>query len=68
MPIDRRQLPPRRGASEGPLGRGEWGRAALYMLAFFSALGIGAPLGLLRNEESSYRFMERQVGRYGKDG
>jgi Protein of unknown function with HXXEE motif len=57
----------REAASERPLGRGEWVRAALYMVAF-AALGIGAPLQLLRNEESPYRFTERQVGPYGKDG
>ena len=53
--------------SEGPSGRGEWARAAAYTLTF-TALGIGAPLWLLREEESPYRFTERQVGPYGRDG
>ena len=52
--------------SERPLERGELARAAAYTLAF-AALGIGAPLRLLRNEESPYRFTERQVGPYGRD-
>jgi hypothetical protein len=47
--------------SERPLGRGDWARAALYMVAF-AALGVGAPQRLLK-EESPYRFTERQVGR-----
>jgi hypothetical protein len=38
-----------------------------YTLAF-TALGIGAPLRLLREEESPYRFTERQMGPYGRDG
>jgi hypothetical protein len=50
--------------SEQPLGRGELVRAAAYTLAF-AALGIGAPLWLLGDEESPYRFTERQVGPYG---
>ena len=53
--------------SERPSGRGELARAAAYTLAF-AALGIGAPLRLLRDEESPYRFTERQVGPYGRDG
>ena len=53
--------------SERPSGRGDWARAAAYTVAF-AAMGIGAPLRLLRNEESPYRFTERQVGPYGKDG
>ncbi len=53
--------------SERPPGRGELVRAAAYTLAF-AALGIGAPLRLLRNEESPYRFTKRQVGPYGRDG
>ena len=53
--------------SERPLGRGEKARAAAYTFAF-GALGIGAPLWLLRDEESPYRFTERQVGPYGRDG
>ena len=42
-------------------------RAAAYTLAF-AALGIGGPLRLLRNEESPYRFTERQMAPYGRDG
>jgi hypothetical protein len=53
--------------SERPLERGEVARAAAYTVAF-AALGIGAPLMLLRDEESPYRFTERQVGPYGRDG
>jgi hypothetical protein len=53
--------------SERPLERAELARAAACTLAF-AALGIGAPLRLLRDEESPYRFTERQVGPYGKDG
>ena len=53
--------------SERPLERGELARAAAYTAAF-GALGIGAPLWLLRDEESPYRFTERQVGPYGTDG
>ena len=53
--------------SERPLERGELVWAAACTLAF-AALGIGAPLKLLRNEESPYRFTERQVGPYGRDG
>src|SRR5215213_6959352 len=53
--------------SERPSGRGEWARAAAYTAAF-AALGIGGPLRLLRNKESPYRFTERQVGPYGRDG
>ena len=53
--------------SERPSGRGDWARAAAYTVAV-AALGIGAPLRLLRNEESPYRFTERQVGPYGRDG
>ena len=53
--------------SERPLERGELARAAAYTAAF-GALGIGAPLRLLRNEESPYRFTKRQVGPYGSDG
>ena len=53
--------------SERPPGRGELARAAAYTLAF-AALGIGAPLRLLRDEESPYRFTKRQVGPYGRDG
>ena len=53
--------------SERPLGRGDWARAALYMVAF-AALGVGAPQRLLKEVESPYRFTERQVGPYGRDG
>src|SRR5918998_2612828 len=53
--------------SERPLERGELARAAAYTLAF-AALGIGAPLRLLRDEESPYRFTKRQMGPYGTDG
>ena len=53
--------------SERPLERGEWARAAAYTLAW-AALGIGGPLRLLRDKESPYRFTERQVGPYGRDG
>ena len=53
--------------SERPLERGELARAAAYTAAV-GALGIGAPLRLLRDEESPYRFTERQVGPYGTDG
>jgi Protein of unknown function with HXXEE motif len=53
--------------SERPTEGGEWARAAALTFAF-GALGIGAPIRLLRNEESPYRFTERQVGPYGKDG
>ena len=53
--------------SERPLERGELARAAACTLAF-AALGIGAPLRLLRNEESPYRFTNRQVGPYGRAG
>jgi hypothetical protein len=53
--------------SDRPSERGEWARAAAYTVAF-AALGIGAPLWLLRNEESPYRFTERQVGPYGGYG
>ena len=52
--------------SERPLERGELARAAACTLAF-AALGIGAPLRLLRNEESPFRFTEWQVGPYGRD-
>jgi hypothetical protein len=45
--------------SERPLGRGDWARAAL---------GVGAPQRLLKEEESPYRFTERQVGPYSRDG
>jgi uncharacterized protein with HXXEE motif len=53
--------------SERPSERGKWARGAAYAAAF-GALGIAAPLRLLRNEESPYRFTDRQVGPYGKDG
>jgi len=53
--------------SERPLGREEVALGAAYTLAF-AALGFGAPLRLLRNEESPYRFTERQVGPYGGGG
>jgi hypothetical protein len=53
--------------SERPLERGEWARAAAYTLAF-AALGIGGPLWLLRDNESPYRFTNRQMGPYGTDG
>jgi hypothetical protein len=53
--------------SEWPSGRGDWARGAAYTVAF-AALGIGAPLRLLRNEESPHRFTERQVGPYGRRG
>jgi hypothetical protein len=53
--------------SERPLERAELARAAACTLAF-AAFGIGAPLRLLRNEESPYRFTNRQVGPYGTDG
>ena len=53
--------------AERPLERGELARAAACTLAF-AALGIGAPLWLLRDEESPYRFTERQVGPYGGHG
>jgi hypothetical protein len=53
--------------SERPLERGELARAAADTAAV-GALGIGAPLRLLRDEESPYRFTERQVGPYGTDG
>ena len=53
--------------SERPLGCGDWARAALYMVAF-AALGVGAPQRLLKEEESPYRFTERQVGPYSRDG
>ena len=53
--------------SERPTGRGEWARAAASTAAF-GALGIGAPLRLLRDEESPYRFTQRQVGPYGGRG
>ena len=53
--------------SERPLERGDWARAAALTVAF-GALGIGAPIRLLRDKESPYRFVERQVGPYGKDG
>src|SRR5919199_9648 len=53
--------------SERPLERGELARAAAYTAAV-GALGIGAPLRLLRDEESPYRFTARQVGPYGTDG
>jgi hypothetical protein len=52
--------------SERRLEGGEWARAAACTVAF-AALGIGAPL-LLRDEESPYRFTERQVGPYGGRG
>ncbi len=53
--------------SERSLGREEVAIGAAYMLAF-AALGIGAPIRLLRNEESPYRFTERQVGPHGGGG
>ena len=53
--------------SERPTEGGEWARAAAYAVAF-GVLGIGGPLRLLRDEESPYRFTERQVGPYGRDG
>jgi hypothetical protein len=53
--------------SERPIERGEWVRGVVLMFAF-AALGIGAPLQLLRDEESPHRFTERQVGPYGKNG
>ena len=53
--------------SERPLERGDWARAAALTVAF-GALGIGAPIRLLRDKESPYRFVERQVGPYGKHG
>ena len=53
--------------SERPLESGELARAAAYTLAW-AALGIGGPIRLLRDEESPYRFTERQVGPYGTDG
>ena len=53
--------------SERPPGRGDWTRAAALTVAF-GALGIGAPIWLLSNEESPYRFVKRQVGPYGRDG
>ena len=53
--------------SEGPSGRGDWARGAAYTVAF-AALGIGAPLRLLRDEESPHRFTQRQVGPYGRRG
>ena len=53
--------------SERPLGRGEWARGVALTGAFV-ALGLFAPLFLLRNEDSPYRFTERQVGPYGKGG
>ena len=53
--------------SERPMEREEWVRGALLTFAF-GVLGIGAPIRLLRDEESPYRFTERQVGPYGKDG
>jgi hypothetical protein len=53
--------------SERPSGRGDWARAAAYTVAF-AALGIGAPLRLLRDEESPHRFTQRQVGPYGGRG
>lgn len=52
---------------ERRLEDGEWARAAACTVAF-AALGIGAPLWLLRDEESPYRFTERQVGPYGGRG
>ena len=55
------------GSERPPWGRGEWARAAACTLAF-AALGIGAPLLLMRDEESPYRFTERQVGPYGGRG
>ena len=39
-----------------------------HQLGSFVVLGIGVPLRLLRDEESPYRFTERQVGPYGTDG
>ena len=53
--------------SERPIERGEWVRGVVLMFAF-AALGIGAPIRLLRDEESPHRFTERQVGPYGKNG
>ena len=53
--------------SERPSGRGDWARGAAYTAAF-AALGIGAPLRLLRDEESPHRFTQRQVGPYGRRG
>jgi hypothetical protein len=53
--------------SERPTSRGEWARGVVLTFVL-AALGLGAPLFLLRNEDSPYRFTERQVGPYGKDG
>jgi hypothetical protein len=55
------------GSERPSAGRGDWARAAAYTLAV-AALGIGAPLWLLKNEESPYRFTQRQVGPYGGHG
>ena len=53
--------------AKGPTGRGDWARGAAYTVAF-AALGIGAPLRLMRDEESPHRFTQRQVGPYGRRG
>lgn len=54
----------REAASERPSGRGDWAKAALYMIAF-TALGVAAPQQLLKDEESPHRFTQQQVGPYG---
>ncbi len=53
--------------SERPKERGEWARGVVLTFAL-AALGLGAPLFLMRNEDSPYRFTERQLGPYGTDG
>ena len=57
----------REAASERPSGRGDWAKAALYMIAF-AALGVGAPQQLMKDEESPHRFTQQQMGPYGERG
>jgi hypothetical protein len=51
--------------AQAPIERADMGRAAVCAVAF-AASSIGAPMVLLSNKNSPYRFTARQLGRYAK--
>ena len=52
---------------EQPPTRSDWIKAIL-LLPLFLVVGVVVPQQLLKDKESPYRFAEKQVGPYGRDG